>query len=155
MEGKYGRATMHYAILLEAWEATIEVILDNGDGEDPADVCGSIIARFNDEFYEHADPNLKGFYQTTLFNKSASNNIHVRPGEAIPLSRSVVAVPLTFSLIVEAHLKDYDSPNDDIANGTAEFVPLPNMSSQQEIFGKYGKITVRVAWTPFSGGLLS
>lgn len=42
ISGDYGSATLYYVVLSNAAQAVVEVVLINGDGEDPADVYGSI-----------------------------------------------------------------------------------------------------------------
>ena len=79
-------------------QATISVKLINGDGEDPADVYGNISGRFGIDS------------QFTLFNKSQSQYIEVRPGEFIPLERDEVVVPGEASEVeITAYLMDYDT----------------------------------------------
>ncbi|KAK3935703.1 protein synthesis inhibitor I [Diplogelasinospora grovesii] len=43
--GKYGSAALNYVVMSNAAEALVEVILINGDGEDPADVYGRIYSQ--------------------------------------------------------------------------------------------------------------
>ena len=136
VDGKYGWATVHYAVLSNAAQASIEVILINGDGEDPADVYGVITAR-------------NGLGDTELFNKASDHHIDVRPGAAIPLRRSIVAVPLDEQLTIDASVYDHDSdlsPDDEIAKGAVEFNVDILSSFSQSIHGKYGEISVRVSW---------
>ena len=42
--GTYGSATVHYAVLSNAAQALVEIVLINGDNEDPANVFGTITA---------------------------------------------------------------------------------------------------------------
>ncbi|XP_057972817.1 uncharacterized protein LOC131160966 [Malania oleifera] len=138
VNGKYGSATVKYAVLSDAVVANVEVILIDGDGEDPADVYGDICARssiFSDE--------------SQLFRKASKEYINVRPRERISLSRSVVAVPLDATLIIKALLYDYDtlSSDDEIANGTAEFPAQSSGLFTKNITGKYGEIQVNVKWS--------
>ncbi|XP_010940856.1 60 kDa jasmonate-induced protein-like [Elaeis guineensis] len=137
VDGKYGSVTVSYAVLSDAAQATVEVTLINGDGEDPADVYGRLFAR-------------NGVGESVLFWRKSDEDIEVSPGKHIPLSRSVVAVPLESSLIVRADLYDRDrdaSPDDEIAKGTAEFPAQLSGTSQKHISGQYGEIRVKVTWT--------
>ncbi|KAI3323742.1 ribosome-inactivating protein [Xylariaceae sp. AK1471] len=136
VDGKYGWATVHYIVLSNAAQALIEVVLINGDGENPADVYGTITAR-------------NGFGDTELFNKASGDYIDVRPGAAIPLRRSVVAVPLSQQLQIDASVYDHDSdwsPDDEIARGTVNFNVDIMKSASKSIRGAYGEISVRVSW---------
>ncbi|KAI1379469.1 ribosome-inactivating protein [Hypoxylon crocopeplum] len=135
VDGKYGWATVHYIVLSNAAQALIEVILINGDSEDPANVYGCITAR-------------NGFGDTELFNRASSDYINVKPDAAIPLRRSVVAVPLNHQLEIDASIYDHDSlsHDDEIARGAVKFnVDIMN-SSSKSIRGQYGEISVRVSW---------
>ena len=76
------------------------------------------------------------------------NRTDVKPNAAIPLLRSAIAVPLNRPLTIKASLFDYDrvSPNDEIANGSAELSVDILQSTQASIRGEYGEISVRVSW---------
>ncbi|XP_038970678.1 60 kDa jasmonate-induced protein-like [Phoenix dactylifera] len=136
VDGKYGSITVKYAVLSDAVAAILEVTLIDGDGEDPAEVYGGLAA-------------LNGLGESELFRKGSDDYIEVRPGQRIPLLRSIVAVPLNSSLTVRALLYDHDtvSHDDEIANGTAKFPVQLSGTSQEYISGKNGKIRVRVTWT--------
>ncbi|OTA84419.1 hypothetical protein M434DRAFT_172717 [Hypoxylon sp. CO27-5] len=138
VSGEYGSVTLNYVVLSNAAQALVEVVLIDGDGEDPADVYGNISADNGYAYYGEIE----------LFRKARSEYIDVRPGAKIPLLRSAIAVPMTRSLRIKALLYDYDtiSPDDEIANGVAVFDPLILQSENKYITGKYGKIEVRVTW---------
>ncbi|KAK5994700.1 hypothetical protein PT974_04724 [Cladobotryum mycophilum] len=137
VRGKYGSVTVSYMAITEGLYARIKVILVNGDNEDPADVYGNITA-----------DNGNGSRKSELFRKASEEYIDVNPQCAIPLSRTVVAVPTNNILRVDAYLLDYDSigSNDEIAKGFAEFRPLYKQSQREYITGAYGKIEVQVEW---------
>ncbi|KAI9862497.1 MAG: hypothetical protein M1813_004348 [Trichoglossum hirsutum] len=137
ISGKYGSAALNYVVMSNAAEALVEVILINGDGEDPADVYGRIYSQ-NSSF----DGEIK------LFRRSAKDCVDVRPNNPIPLLRSALAVPMDASLKISAHLWDHDpiSSDDEIAKGTAEFKPEILKSASKFIEGQYGKVEVRVSW---------
>ncbi|XP_008775611.2 60 kDa jasmonate-induced protein-like [Phoenix dactylifera] len=137
VDGKNGQITVKYAVLSDAVAAILEVTLIDGDREDPAEVYGGLAA-------------LNGLGESELFRKGSDDYIEVRPGQRIPLSRSMVAVPLYSSLTVRADLYDHDSdpsPNDEIANGTAVFPARLDGTFAEEISGNDGKIQVKVTWT--------
>ncbi|KAI1415787.1 ribosome-inactivating protein [Hypoxylon sp. FL1857] len=137
--GEYGSVTLNYVVLSNAAQALVKIILIDGDGEDPADVYGNISADNGYAYYGESE----------LFRKASSEHIDVRPGAAIPLVRSAIAVPMSRSLRIKALLYDHDtiSPDDEIANGVAVFDPLILQSESKYITGKYGKIEVRVEWS--------
>ncbi|KAI1195291.1 ribosome-inactivating protein [Nemania serpens] len=137
IEGVDGTATLNYVVLSDAAQAKIEIDMMDGDGEDPANVYGTIKAN-------------NGHGYSDLFQKPKGSRVDVNEGDPIPLSRSVIAVPTTGVLTIEAVLFDYDSlsPDDEIANGKAVFEPNIGYSSEpQTIEGEYGKIQVKVTWS--------
>jgi hypothetical protein len=137
ISGKYGSAALNYVVMSNAAEALVEVILINGDGEDPADVYGRIYSQ-NSSFDGEIE----------LFRRSAKDYVDVRPNNPIPLLRSALAVPMDASLKISAHLWDHDpiSSDDEIAKGTAEFKLEILKSASKFIEGQYGKVEVRVSW---------
>ena len=62
VDGTYGWATVHYIVLNNAAQALVEVILVNGDGEDPANVYGTITAN-------------NGFGEIDLFRRDSPNYV--------------------------------------------------------------------------------
>uniref|UniRef100_A0A6V7QQ26 rRNA N-glycosylase n=1 Tax=Ananas comosus var. bracteatus TaxID=296719 RepID=A0A6V7QQ26_ANACO len=147
VKGENGSARVCYTVLSDAVEATIAVRLINGDGENPADVYGDISASYSD--YPSGE-------KTLLFRKKKEEYINVSPGECIVLTKKTVAVPTKNSLSVRAELYDHDTitPDDEIANGTADFPPLFHGTSEKNIAGKYGEIRVVVTWNKSWGNEL-
>lgn len=137
ISGKYGSAALNYVVMSNAAEALVEVILINGDGEDPANVYGRIYSQ-NSSFDG----------QIELFRRSAKDYVDVHPKNPIPLLRSALAVPMDASLKISAYLWDRDdiSSDDEIAKGTAEFKPEILKSASKFIDGHYGRVEVRVTW---------
>lgn len=137
ISGKYGSAALNYVVMSNAAEALVEVILINGDGENPANVYGRIYSQ-NSSFDG----------QIELFRRSAKDYVDVHPKTPIPLLRSALAVPMDASLKISAYLWDHDtiSSDDEIANGTAEFKPEILKSASKFIDGQYGRVEVRVTW---------
>ncbi|KAI1084836.1 ribosome-inactivating protein [Whalleya microplaca] len=135
--GDNGSVAMNYAVMSNAAEALIEIILVEGDGEDTANVYGRIHAR-NFSFAGEID----------LFRRSDSDHVNVKPNQRIPLLRSALAIPMDGTLSISASLFDHDvfSPDDEIAQGFAEFEPQISTSVFKVIEGKHGKIDVRVSW---------
>lgn len=133
--GADGSVTVSYVAITDGLYAQITVWLIKGDGEDPADVYGEITTR-------------NGHGQSELFRRTSSQSVSVRPQDEIPLSRTVVAVPTTGILHVDAKLWDYHpvSPDDEIASGSVAFQPKYKKPENQVITGEYGKVEVRVTW---------
>ena len=136
VSGPSGWATVEYIVLSNAAQATVQIVLVNGDGEDPADVYGTITAR-------------TGFGEFVIFDKSAGEHIDVNPLAPIPVDKSVFAVALSQHLEIDVSLFDHDddfSPDDEIAKGIATFDVDIMKSAAQSIMGASGEISVRVTW---------
>lgn len=142
IDGTYGSVNVVYGVLSNAVQAYVEVIMINGDKEDPADVYGSILAGNNHPEF--------GKQEIVLFRRDSDDYIEVGEGAVIPLLRSIVAVPLNSELIIRADLLDHDklSPDDEIANGTKNFPAKLSGEVQDYISGQYGQIKVKVTWIP-------
>lgn len=142
VDGAYGSVNVVYGVLSNAVQAYVEVIMINGDEEDPADVYGSILAGSTHPEFEKQE--------LVLFHRDSGDYIKVGKGAVIPLLRSIVAVPLNSQLIVRANLLDHDtlSPDDEIANGTKNFPAKLSGEVQDFINGRYGQIKVKVTWVP-------
>ncbi|KAF8394831.1 hypothetical protein HHK36_018767 [Tetracentron sinense] len=133
-----GSVIVNYIVLTHAVEATVTVTLLVEDGEDPFHVYGRITA-CNSTFSEGS----------LLFRKKSNEHIDVMPGQLIPLSRSVVAVPFDSILTVQADLRDYGAISSDvIAKGMAVFHPEFFGTADNSICGPGNKkkILVNVTW---------
>ncbi|OTB16438.1 hypothetical protein K445DRAFT_21401 [Daldinia sp. EC12] len=135
VNGDNGWATVQYIVMSNAAQALVEVILNNGDGEDPANVYGNITAN-------------NGVGNITLFDKAANNPVDVHQKAAIPLVRTTMAVPLDEYLTINATLHSHNgsSPDVEIANGNRRFNVDISASSSATISGKDGEISVKVTW---------
>ncbi|EOY12703.1 Uncharacterized protein TCM_031227 [Theobroma cacao] len=134
--GKDGNVTIGYSVVRQALNATVDVLLINGDNESPADVYGTI----------KASQDLEGSSTSlTLFEKSSDEYIQVRPYHSIPLTRSVVVAPASSGLTITTDLWDYDtvSPDDQIAKGSAHFDAVVGTQTKS-IYGRYGEVQVSV-----------
>ncbi|XP_057956718.1 60 kDa jasmonate-induced protein-like [Malania oleifera] len=134
--GKNGSATVDYIVMSNAVQANVEITLINGDGKDLIELNGFVTAR-GDEFVN----------ECMLFRKTNNENIEVRCGQLIPMSRSTIAVPLDSSLVVKAELIDRDrDTNHEIANGAAVFPTNLSGTYTENILGNNGEIQVKVTW---------
>ncbi|KAM3426016.1 hypothetical protein NHJ13734_009726 [Beauveria thailandica] len=133
--GAFGRAMVRYAVLRQAITATVSVVLARGD-ENLNDLCGTITAATRLD-------------KVVLFNVPCLGDSSVPVGNAapIPLRRSVLAVPLVDSLVIEARLWDWDqlSSDDEIANGQQTFTVYDE--TPKAITGEKGKVDVTVQWS--------
>ncbi|EFZ04527.2 Ribosome-inactivating protein [Metarhizium robertsii ARSEF 23] len=136
IKGAYGKATVDYVVMRNAIKAVVQVILVDGDGENPADVFGKVSVSSR-------------FVQRDLFQKEGDDSIEVYPGKAIPLSGATMAIPLDDTLTIHVDLWDYDSdwsPNDQIAISSATFDPQGSGTEKKLLQGEYGKVEVSVTW---------
>ncbi|EOY12706.1 Uncharacterized protein TCM_031232 [Theobroma cacao] len=134
--GENGNVTVGYSVVRQALNATIEVLLINGDNESPADVYGTI----------KASQDLGGSSTSlTLFEKSSDKCVKVRPYHSIPLTRSVVVAPISSGLTVMTDLWDYDtvSSDDQIAKGSVHFDAMVG-NQTKSIYGEYGEVQVSI-----------
>lgn len=65
---------LYYVVMSNAVEALMEVILIDGDGEDPVDVYGAI--NFQSSLFDN---------KIELFRRSKNNPVSMRPNNSIPL----------------------------------------------------------------------
>ncbi|RAL44604.1 unnamed protein product [Cuscuta campestris] len=108
--GKRGEVTVGYAVVQEAFSATVEVILMREGGDLPEKVHGKIIAI----------QDIEGMLPLSLFYKSKDDAMSLRSYDnAILLTRSVVVAPAT-EFRISATL--YDNSGQ-IVKGCAKFHP--------------------------------
>ncbi|KAF5731593.1 60 kDa jasmonate-induced protein-like isoform X2 [Tripterygium wilfordii] len=138
---KRGSGSLFYAVLRDAVAAQVTVKLEEG-GENTTEVYGDIQA-----FCGNWGDNYNT--RSILFKRASNDYLSVERHHNIPLTRSVVAVPLSSSLKVMVNLKDYDpiSADDVIADGTEEFPAEMSGTYSKIIYGADGnRVSVTVAW---------
>ncbi|KAF8395107.1 hypothetical protein HHK36_019048 [Tetracentron sinense] len=121
IDGKYCSVKVNYIVFTDAVAATVEVTLLIG--KDTTRVFGQIAAG-----------NANFSNESVLFQKSSNEHIEVGPAQVIPLSRSLVAVPLNSVLIIRADLWDYDT-SDVIVESIARFHASPSGTFEKRIRG--------------------
>ncbi|KAF8407232.1 hypothetical protein HHK36_006359 [Tetracentron sinense] len=126
VESEYCSVRVNYIVIKDAVQATVKVMLivPDTNTKETLNVSGLITAA-----------NHNGSYESVLFQKASNEHIYGRPGKLIPLSRSVVAVPLNSALVIEADLCDAIS-SDVIAKGTAVFPSKLSGKSTKHIYGE-------------------
>ncbi|XP_074309969.1 uncharacterized protein LOC141644363 [Silene latifolia] len=104
-----------------------------------ADVFGSVSA-FCNITNEERNPSV------SLFSKSLEKAVRVKSGDFIPLSRSLVIVPAySSSLAVEVNLS-LGNIEEPLASGMLEFHPECEWTFKKDLYGKHGRVRVRVTW---------
>ncbi|KAJ6256460.1 hypothetical protein Dda_8322 [Drechslerella dactyloides] len=139
--GKLGYAKVEYIVMSKAVGALIEIVMDNGDDENPADVYGTVTASYD-------GPGTIGPMSATLLDTNKKQRASVNENTAIPLQRSLVILPWANHLKVNVQLWDYDrlSWDDEIANGDTIFTPDVGTSTWEKVKGKHGTVEVHVTW---------
>ncbi|KAL5698298.1 hypothetical protein ACHQM5_029356 [Ranunculus cassubicifolius] len=104
IQGQNGFAAVHYSIFSEAVAANIKVFLNlkTEYADVYPEVCGSLIAHYS--CYDYSSKYNKDHYQMVLFRRTQDESIKPSVDWAIPLSRSMVVVPLYSSLIFDIDL---------------------------------------------------
>ncbi|KNA11957.1 hypothetical protein SOVF_130300 [Spinacia oleracea] len=149
VSGKHGFAIINFMLYSCAVQAIVEVSLvttDHVHGNDliscPASLYGYIHAS-NDLRSYNCAYDLK-FFQSVLFNVSKENPKEPNTSDGskiVPLSRSIVAVPIKSQLIIKAQLFDAGTEAN-IADDTASFMAATSGSESRII----GGIMVKVDW---------
>lgn len=136
ISGEYGEATVNYVVMSSATQAVVQIIMLDGDKEEPADVYGRVRVS-------------SLFVQRDLFNRESGDSIEIYPDTYIPLSRATMAVPMLDTLQIHVNLWDRDgpwSPDDEIAYGLEEFTPQVSGAESRVVTGEYGEVKVSVTW---------
>ncbi|XP_074307569.1 uncharacterized protein LOC141642623 [Silene latifolia] len=103
IRGVNGYAEVFYIIFSEAVQAKLRILFKcNGYPDVTHRLSGSVVATHSNETYltEHE----KAYYQSVLYRGNSSSNLQLQSGCALPLSKSVVAVPIDAVLTVAIDL---------------------------------------------------
>ncbi|XP_017256360.1 uncharacterized protein LOC108225919 [Daucus carota subsp. sativus] len=142
IHGIYGSVNVVYGVFSNAVQAFVEVIILRGEHKNPADVYGSIFAGNN-------HPDFKD-QEIVLFHRERDDVVQVREGAVIPLSRSIVAVPLDSKLVIWGDMFDRNTtisdPDVKILHGTDSF--SAQLSGDVYVFGTVDNALMRtkVTW---------
>ncbi|PHH80296.1 hypothetical protein CDD80_2137 [Ophiocordyceps camponoti-rufipedis] len=134
--GRSGKSVLRLTVLSNAVSAEIQVVMINGDNENPADVYGSIRVK-------------SGSVTETWFDREYDDHVDLYPGQMVPLTHKFFVVQLHEAMEVLVDLWDHDalvSPDDHIANGTVRFQPKLNGEEKQRVNAAYGEFEVKVKW---------
>ncbi|KAK1391285.1 hypothetical protein POM88_010341 [Heracleum sosnowskyi] len=103
IRGQNGFAAVHYTIFTDTILAklSLEVVYNfESGGSTGCKVYGSVNTSYSN--FNYSTHYAKKYYRSTLFKKKESDALKLAGGEKVPLSKSVVAVPVYGLLIVEA-----------------------------------------------------
>ncbi|GJT52480.1 ribonuclease H-like domain-containing protein [Tanacetum coccineum] len=137
-EGDDGHMRMHFILLKDAVDATIKVKLGGISGRR---VCGEILAYY--QKCDYGDNLVESLYKASLFE--SFDGCDFKDGDVL-LTRSLLAVPIKGSLVIEARLTDLAS-GDYILQGSCVFDSHCNGIFKENI--KYNDCTleVQVTWS--------
>uniref|UniRef100_A0A803QLR1 rRNA N-glycosylase n=1 Tax=Cannabis sativa TaxID=3483 RepID=A0A803QLR1_CANSA len=153
--GKYGGATVNYAVLRNAVAARITINLEEKQASGKVLLHGRVSAFYGGQNWDM----LSNVAESLLFSKSKDEYVYELPWQDMKLMRSVVAVPMENSLKIKATLYDYDSSCEDlrchgrpqdlvIADGTVNFPAQTSGTSSNYINGQQGnRVKVTVSWS--------
>lgn len=143
LKGKDGYLELYYVALKYAVEATLEVHFAATSEE--TKVVGRVRAYYGKNFCYDCAAAKKDLYSAMLFEIEQHTDLFVEPGK-INLTRSVLAVPAQYSLIIDANLCDFTSA-DELLSGVWEFlVPTDGSLSHGVIYGNNCSLNLKVDW---------
>nr|GEY28755.1 arginine--tRNA ligase, chloroplastic/mitochondrial [Tanacetum cinerariifolium] len=135
---------MHFVLLWDAVDATIKVKFGMVSNRR---VCGEILTYYG--YFDYGDDNLvKSFYKASLFE---SCNGSIREGGDVPLKRSLLDVPFSFYLIIEARLTKFKSKKVNFFC-RRKFFPHREASDQGDITYNEYTLNVDITWSQGDGG---
>ncbi|KAK1391278.1 hypothetical protein POM88_010334 [Heracleum sosnowskyi] len=103
IRGQNGFAAVHYTIFRDAILAklSLKVVFNfESGGATRCKVYGSVNTSYSN--FNYSTHYAKKYYRSTLFEKKESDAVELAGGEKVPLSKSVVVVPVYGLLVVEA-----------------------------------------------------
>ncbi|KAK1391287.1 hypothetical protein POM88_010343 [Heracleum sosnowskyi] len=103
IRGQNGFAAVHYTMFTDAILAklSLKVVYNfESAGATGCKVYGSVNTSYSN--FNYSTHYAKKYYRSTLFEKKESDAVELAGGEKVPLSKSVVAVPVYGLLVVEA-----------------------------------------------------
>lgn len=147
VRGQDGYAALHYMIFDRAVRAIVEVALFFDKFASAAtNLYGLLVGRYGGQ--EYLTDYEKKYYQSILFNRPQNKAVPLITGSRVPLSKSVVAVPINSSLVVEADLRAISIGNshEEALCDTLEFVINPSCTTCKEIRGFFYCIKVSISF---------
>ncbi|RAL50584.1 hypothetical protein DM860_014526 [Cuscuta australis] len=111
--GRYGFCALHYSLFPRACLANIEIILKCKSFRSGLErIYGTAIAHYSN--FDYSTKFKKDYFRSVLFKRAEKDPVPLKNDGKVPLSRSVVAVPMDSSLIIEVDfcgmsMKDFQS----------------------------------------------
>ena len=108
----------------------------------PNNLHGILYARYGG--HEYSTDYERKYYHSRLFDRPLNKAVQLRTSSKVPLSKSVVVVPVTSPLIIEADLKVIRDGNlrEEVASGEEAF--MIDLSSTISKIGNFCYIEVSV-----------
>ncbi|KAK6352995.1 hypothetical protein TWF696_004984 [Orbilia brochopaga] len=154
-----GYAEVEYIVMSNAAQAHIQLVMINGDDEDPAQVFGTVKAEYpmprgaprpsKAQGGDAHENDGKTITVTLLPGVEISPQQDVPKGGKIVLRKPFVVLPWDQELTLDLDLWDHNNllSNKSIGKGKVIFAPEFEKSSKQIVKGEKGQIEVRVTWT--------
>ncbi|KAL2928447.1 Ribosomal protein S6 kinase delta-1 [Bienertia sinuspersici] len=143
VQGEQCFAAIHYTVFSEAVQANIDVLyIPKSEHVDVhPKVYGSLIAQYNN--YDYISQYNKDNYRIVLFQRNQENPAQPGNNGMIALSRSVVAVPVKSSLIIEANL--WNGISDQVLSFSTKF-RIGASSDSMTMEGDGYSININLKW---------
>ncbi|XP_021749704.1 uncharacterized protein LOC110715429 [Chenopodium quinoa] len=151
IRGDHGYVAVHFTVIYEGLQAQFNIFLKriniNNDTLDlsSSKLYGSIVAQYSNHDYSNVYD--EKYYQSVLFESNTDNPVKLNEDGLLPLSKSLVCVPIKSSLIIKANLT-VDGVGVDVLQGIVEFNAVDGPSSKG-ICGHKHCVNILVNWPPF------
>lgn len=129
-----GEIIIFLGMFFYATEALLDVSLLTKDSSDVS-VVGGVVAAYTSN-------SVKPEHSSSLFSEKIGCNIKVQSGESIPLSKSIIVVPLRCKFFLSINL----SCDDETIAGTLKFEAALNGTFHKSLIGTKCEVKAKVIW---------
>jgi len=153
IRGEGGYAAVHYTIFDDTVVAKVKVLfLSDDGGRGSVSVIGRLVAQYSN--YKYSTAYGREYRRSVLFDKPHPGDyLLLNPSSQLPLSRSVVSVPIGWTLEIEVNVQLNSqravSGLETLA-GTLKLKSMLEGQSSDELRGQNYRIQVLVEWTTSS-----
>lgn len=149
IRGEAGYAAVHYTIFSGTVAAEVKVLFLSDDGGcGCVSVMGRLVAQYSN--YKYSTPYGREYRRSVLFDKRHPEDcLLLNPGSELPLSRSVVAVPIGWTLEIEVNVQLNSRPafsESETLMGTLKLKSMMEGKSFDELRGQNYRIRASVEW---------
>ncbi|KAK1391249.1 hypothetical protein POM88_010305 [Heracleum sosnowskyi] len=146
IRGQNGFASVHYSIFTDAILAklSLKVVYNfESGGATGCKVYGSVDTSYSN--FNYSTHYAKKYYRSTLFEKKESDALKLAGGEKVPLSKSVVAVPVYGLLVVEAIIYAQNDKHSEKLKFKETFSPAEAAINKSRLGKSFG-LSMDVEW---------